>query len=72
MRVIAQGRLTPNNYTDQQGVKHYGVQLVIDAIGPDLRYATAQVNRIQQSQGFQPQQPPQQDYGPHEPWDNNM
>ena len=74
-RVIATGILRPNNYTDQQGVKHYGTQLTIDEIGPSLRYATAQVQRAQQGQnGQQPtadsyQQPAQQ---PADPWGNDI
>ena len=80
MRVIASGQLKPNNYTDQQGQKHYGVQLVLDEIGPSLRFATATVNRIQQGQGFQGGQSAYQGgqtYGQpqdtgQDPWSNNI
>lgn len=63
MRVIAQGRLEQNEYTDQQGNKRTSIQMQVDEIGPSLRYATAQVQRTtppqqngyQQQGGYQPQ-----------------
>lgn len=48
MRVIAQGRLEQNEYTDQQGNKRTSIQMQVDEIGPSLRYATAQVQRATQ------------------------
>ena len=51
MRVIAQGRLEQNEYTDQQGDKRTSIQMQVDEIGPSLRYATAQVQRIQHANG---------------------
>ena len=56
MRVIAQGRLEQNEYTDQQGNKRTSIQMQVDEIGPSLRYATAQVQRTtQQNNGYQQQ-----------------
>jgi len=49
-RVIAQGRLIQRNYETKEGEKRTSFELDIDAIGPDLRWATASVTRAQ-SQG---------------------
>lgn len=53
MRVIAQGRLTQHSYQAQDGSNRTSIDLQLDEIGPSLRYATAQVQRVQQSNGFQ-------------------
>ena len=55
MRVIAQGRLSQQSYQAQDGSKRTNLILTLDAIGPDLSHATAQVSRNQsnqQSQGW--------------------
>ncbi|MCU1408485.1 MAG: single-stranded DNA-binding protein [Microbacteriaceae bacterium] len=44
-RVIAQGRLKQRSYETKEGEKRTSMELEIDAIGPDLRYATASVTR---------------------------
>lgn len=44
-RVIAQGRLKQRSYETNSGEKRTSIELEIDSIGPDLRYATAQVTR---------------------------
>ena len=54
MRVIVQGRLQQRSYQAQDGSNRTVIELQVDEIGPSLRYATAQVSRIQQSNGFQP------------------
>lgn len=46
MRVIAQGRLKQHSYQAQDGTNRTVVELQVDEIGPSLRYATAQVSRI--------------------------
>ena len=46
MRVIAQGRLTQRSWQDEQGANHTVIEMQLDEIGPSLRYATAQVSRI--------------------------
>jgi len=50
-RVIAQGRLRQRSYQDREGNNRTAIELEIDAIGPDLRYATAQVTRATQGAG---------------------
>jgi single-strand DNA-binding protein len=50
-RVIAQGRLKQRSYETKEGEKRTSIELEIDAIGPDLRYATAQVTRSASSNG---------------------
>ena len=47
MRVIAQGRLTQHSWEDEQHQKRSSVELQVDEIGPSLRYATAQVAKVQ-------------------------
>lgn len=47
MRVIAQGRLSQQSYQAQDGSKRTSLVLTLDAIGPDLSHATAQVTRNQ-------------------------
>lgn len=74
MRVIAQGRLRQRSYQDREGAQRTAIELEIDEIGPSLRYATAQVTRVQNGQGGQrqggqqapqqQQQPTTQGYGP--------
>ena len=53
MRVIAQGRLQQRSYQANDGTNRTVVEMQVDEIGPSLRYATAQVQRIQQDNGFQ-------------------
>lgn len=77
MRVIAQGRLQQRSYQAQDGSNRTVVELQVDEIGPSLRYATAQVQKMQ-SGGYQggngggyqqPQQAQQQSQAPaDDPW----
>lgn len=77
MRVIAHGRLTQHSWEDEQHQKRTAVELQVDEIGPSLRYATVQVQKMQ-SGGYQgnanggyqqPQQPQQQSQAPaDDPW----
>ena len=53
MRVIAQGRLQQRSYQANDGTNRTVVEMQVDEIGPSLRYATAQIQRIQQDNGFQ-------------------
>jgi len=53
MRVIAQGRLTQHSWEDEQHQKRSSVELQVDEIGPSLRYATAQVQKIQSGNASQ-------------------
>jgi single-strand DNA-binding protein len=47
MRVIAQGRLQQRSYQAQDGSQRTVFELQVDEIGPSLRYATAQVAKVQ-------------------------
>lgn len=79
MRVIAQGRLQQRSYQAQDGSNRTVIELQVDEIGPSLRYATAQVQKMQ-SGGYQggsangggyqqPQQAQQQAQAPaDDPW----
>ena len=77
MRVIAQGRLTQHSWEDEQHQKRTSVELQVDEIGPSLKYATAQVQKMQpggyqggnaNGGGYQqPQQAQQQPQGA-DPW----
>ena len=79
MRVIAQGRLQQRSYQAQDGSNRTVIELHVDEIGPSLRYATAQVQKMQ-SGGYQggnangggyqqPQQAQQQSQAPADnPW----
>lgn len=83
MRVIAQGRLQQRSYQANDGSNRTVVELQVDEIGPSLRYATAQVQKMQSggyqggntNGGFggngyqQPQQAQQQSQAPaDDPW----
>lgn len=59
-RVIAQGRLVQRSYQDKEGNQRSSIELEVDAIGPDLRYATAQVTRAASTSGAQSQAPTSQ------------
>lgn len=50
-RVIAQGRLEQQRWEDKEGNNRSKVVLIADAIGPELRWATASVERIQGNGG---------------------
>lgn len=53
MGVIAQGKLKSRTYETKEGEKRTVTELDIEAIGPDLRYASATVKRTGRSQGSQ-------------------
>lgn len=78
MRVIAQGRLQQRSYQAQDGSNRTVIELQVDEIGPSLKYATSQVQKMQ-SGGYQgnangggyqqPQQAQQQSQAPaDDPW----
>ncbi|QPZ39722.1 single-stranded DNA-binding protein [Paramicrobacterium chengjingii] len=54
-RVIAQGRLKQRSWETKEGEKRTSIELDVDALGPDLRYATAQVTRAQSNRQGAPQ-----------------
>ena len=47
VRVIVQGRLSQRSYTDSSGAERTSLDLEVDAIGPELRFAVASVQRAQ-------------------------
>ena len=47
VRVIAQGRLRQRSYQAKDGTERTVVEMIVDEIGPSLRMATAQVQRVQ-------------------------
>jgi len=51
MRVIVVGELTQRTYEDREGVKRTVVEMDVDAVGPDLRYATAKVEKAAKGTG---------------------
>jgi single-strand DNA-binding protein len=53
VRVIAQGKLRQRSYENRDGVKQTVTELDVDAIGADLRWATAQVTRASRPEGGQ-------------------
>jgi single-strand DNA-binding protein len=65
-RVIAQGRLVQRSYETKEGEKRTSMELEIDAIGPDLRWSTAQVTRAASSRDGGGSQRGQQ--AVEEPW----
>ncbi|QUE25352.1 ssDNA binding protein [Microbacterium phage Fizzles] len=67
MRVIAQGALKQRSYQDREGNQRTSIELEIMEIGPSLRYATAQVTRVQNGQGGGGQQQAQQQGGQQQP-----
>lgn len=68
-RVIAQGTLRQRSYQDKEGQQRTSIELQVDEIGPSLKYATAQVSRVQGNGGGQRGQQGQgQQSQPNEPW----
>jgi single-strand DNA-binding protein len=51
-RVIAQGHLKMRNYETREGEKRTSTELDVQAIGPDLRWATAKVVKVERSGGL--------------------
>ena len=58
MRVIVQGNLKQRSYQTQQGEQRQSYEIDVQEVGPSLRFATANVERVQQGNGVQ--QPQQQ------------
>lgn len=51
MRVIVQGRQATQEFEDKEGNKRSSLTLQIEAIGPDLRFQTAQVTKVGKRSG---------------------
>jgi single-strand DNA-binding protein len=69
-RVIVTGKLKQRSYETTSGEKRTSIELEVDAIGPDLRYATAQVTRAASSGATSGQQG-RQNAQQQEPWANS-
>ena len=50
-RVIVSGRLEQRSWETQEGDKRSMVEIVVDEIGPSLRWATAQVTKVERQDG---------------------
>lgn len=66
-RVVAQGRLRSRTYQTKDGENRTSVELVVDEVGPSLRYVTATVNKAQRSQA-QPARSAYQSAQGGDPW----
>ena len=51
MRVVVSGRLEQRSWETEDGEHRSKVEIVADEIGPSLRYATADVHRIERRKG---------------------
>lgn len=68
-RVIVVGRMEQRSYETREGEKRTVYDLVADAIGPDLRWATCEVTKIERDQApRQAAAAPAADYGDEEPF----
>ena len=53
MRVILTGRPETSEYTDKDGVNRKAFDVIVDDMGPSLKFATAVVDRITRDNGGQ-------------------
>ena len=67
-RVIATGRLQQRSWETREGEKRYAIELVADAVGPDLRWATCQVTRIERDKASSSNRGADPVYGDEEPF----
>ena len=51
MRVVVSGRIEQRSWETEDGEHRSKVEIVADEIGPSLRYATADVHRVERRQG---------------------
>lgn len=75
MEVVVAGRLKTEQWTNREGEKRSGPSLMIDAIGPSLRYATAQVTKAGQGGGQQAYREARQassQEGREDPWASDV
>jgi single-strand DNA-binding protein len=67
-RVVATGRLRPNEWTTDTGEKRTSMELHVDEIGPSLKWATATVNKMSRSsQTGDSSAPPKDPFAVREP-----
>lgn len=65
-RVIAAGRLSARSYETTSGEKRTDMEIQVDSIGPELRFATAKVNRVERGSDRSTQHASNDD-----PWGNS-
>jgi len=65
-RVIAIGRLSCRSYETKSGEKRTDMEIQVDSIGPELRFASAKVSRVERGGDRSTQHAPQDD-----PWSNS-
>ena len=53
-RVVVTGRLRQRSYETREGEKRTVVELEVDEVGPSLRYASAEVRRVERGGGGRP------------------
>lgn len=51
MEVVVYGRMKTERYETREGEKRSATKLMIDGIGPSLKFATAKVNKLSRSGG---------------------
>lgn len=68
-RVVVTGRLVQRSYETKEGEKRTVVEMQADEVAPSLRYATAKVNKVQRSGGYDdaPRRP-QRQQPDDDPW----
>jgi single-strand DNA-binding protein len=59
-RVVATGQLKQRSYETKEGEKRSSIELDVHEVGPSLKYATAQVTRVQRGEGGRGGAQPQQ------------
>lgn len=62
-RVIVQGRMKARSYETREGEKRTVMELEVDAIGPELQWATAKVTKASRQGGAQQQSSGRQQQG---------
>lgn len=55
-RVMVSGKIALQEYETKDGTKGAALEMQVDEVGPSLRYATAQVQKVAARQGGAPQQ----------------
>lgn len=67
-RVIVTGRLEQREYDAKDGTKRTVVEVVADEIGPSLRWARAEVERVERERPASANRAPDPVYGDEEPF----
>lgn len=67
-RVVVTGRLEQRSYETQQGEKRTVVEVVADDIGPSLKWARAEVERVERDSTQTARRPADPVYGDEEPF----